>query len=312
MKILPRSTIASIALIAATTTSTHADPTPAPLSPIACLRKMAMDLTNRAPSDDDFAALASGKPLSEFADQYIASPAFSQIMFDVFRGAFSPTESVPAGADTEEPARIARHLVVNDGDFRDMVVGNFTIDAGGRVVAAAGVASGILTTQSYLSAYTGVEFRNWSGQVLKGLAGIVLIPVTEIPPGIDSSPGGLAANPACAGCHTNPIFGVDNVASFHKCYDERGLPVSGCSPTGSTSFLGKTGSTITDLGQILAESVEWRAQAIQNFHRFFWGRGIGKNETSFYRRAEKAWLDAEYRPQALIKHAVLAPEYCAR
>lgn len=85
------------------------------------------------------------------------------------------------------------------------------------------------------------------------------------------------------------IFGrapVDNVAAFHECYDIQGLAVPGCACSGPKSFLGKTGSTITDLGQILADSVEWRAKAIQDFYRIFWGRGIGKNETSFYRAAE--------------------------
>lgn len=310
MKTLPRATFATAALLATTTTATYADPTPTAISPVACLRKMAMDLTNAAPSKDDFAALASGKPLSEFADQYVATPAFAQIMFDVFRIAYAPTELVPDGADTEEPARIARHLVLDNGDYRELVSGNYTVDAGGKVVPAKGVASGILTTQSYLSAYAGVEFRNWSGQVLKGLAGIVLIPVTEVPPNIDSSPAGLAANPACAGCHTSPLYGVDHVASFHSCYGTDGLPED-CTPA-STTFLGKTGSTITDLGQILAGSVEFRAKAIQDFHRVFWGRGIGKNETSYYRREEKAWLDAEYKPIALIKAIVLSPEYCSR
>lgn len=292
-------------------TAAFAAPTPTPISDVACLRKMALDLTNSAPSDEDLAALASGTPLSTFADKYIASPAFAQVMFDVFRGSFPPTAKVPDGADKEEPARIARRLVVNDLDYRELVTGNYTVDASGNMVPAKGVASGILTTQSYLSAYTGIEYRNWSGQVLKGLAGIFLTPVSQIPPGTDATRGGLASNPACAGCHTNPLHGVDNVASFHDCYDEKGLPLANCTP-GTTSFLGKSGSTIADLGQILAESVEWRAQAIQNFHRVFWGRTIGKNETSFYRREEKALMDAGFKPQALIKQTVLSPEYCAR
>lgn len=288
-----------------------ASSTTAPISRIACLRKLAMDLTNVAPSDEDFAALAAGKSLNEFVDQYMATPAFSKIIFNVFRTAFAPTELVPDDADKEEPARIARHLVVSNGDFRDIVIGSYTVDPNDRVVPAAN-AAGVLTTRSYLSAYTGAEFRNWSGQVLKGLAGIVLIPVTEIPADIDASPAGLAANPACAGCHTNPVSGVDNVASFHECYDNDGLPVAKCTPSGTKSFLGQQGATISDLGRILADSVEWRAKAIQDFHRIFWGRGIGKNETSFYHREEAAWIEADYQPQALIKSIVLSPEYCSR
>lgn len=289
----------------------YADPTPKPISKVACLRKIALDLTNSAPSKEDLSQLESGTPLSDFVDKYLATAAFAQIAFDIYRSAFPPTAKVPDGADREEPARIARHLVVNNLDYRDLVVGNFTVDASGQVVPAAGVASGVLTTQSYLSAYTGIENRNWSGQVLRGLAGVVLTPVSEVPPGTDASRGGLASNPACSSCHTNPLYGVDNVASFHDCYDDQGLPIAGCS-NGSTSFLGKPGSTITDLGKILAESVEWRAQAIQSFHRYFWGRPMGQNETSQYFKAEKAWMDAEFKPHALIRETVLSPAYCSR
>lgn len=289
-----------------------ADPVPTKISDIACLRKIALDLTNSAPSEEDLAALAEGTSLETFVDKYLASPAFAQVVFDVYRGAFPPTAKVPDNADKEEPARIARHLVVNNLDYRDMVVGNYTVDATGKVVPATGVASGILTTQTYLSAYSGIEFRNWSGQVLKGLAGIVLQPVSEIPVGVDASRGGLASNPACASCHVSPLYGVDNVASFHDCYDDKGLPIAGCTPGAPKTFLGKSGASITELGQILAESVEWRAQAVQTFYRLLWGRGIGKNETSFYRRAEKAWLSAEFKPHALIKDIILSPQYCAR
>jgi len=306
-----RPAIATVAVFTSTVTAAFADSTPTRISPVACLRKLAMDLTNQAPSDDDFAALAAGKPLSEFADQYIATAAFSQKIFDFFRGTYSPTDLVPDTADKEEPARIARHVVVSNGDLRDMVAGNYTVDAAGNVVPGTGVKSGILTTQTYLSAYTGNLFRNWSGQVIKGLAGTVLTPVSEVPDGVDSSRNGLAANPACASCHTNSLHGVDKVAAFHDCYSVAGLPIAGCTPT-PTTFLGKPGSTITDLGQILAESVEWRAASIQDFYRIFWGRGIGKNETSYYRSAEKALLDAGYKPQELVKHIVLAPEYCSR
>lgn len=292
-------------------TLAFADPKPTPISKVACLRKMALDLTNGAPSAEDLAQLEAGAPLSDFVDKYLASPAFAQIVFDMYRSAFPPTAKVPDGADREEPARIARHLVVNNLDYRDIVAGNFTVDSAGKVVPAPGVASGILTTQTYMSAYTGIENRNWSGQVLKGLAGVVLTPVSEIPPGTDASRGGLAANPACASCHTNPLYGVDNVASFHDCYDDKGLAIAACT-NNSTSFLGKPGSTIADLGKILAESVEWRAQAVQTFHRFFWGRSIGQNETSQYFKAEQAWMEAEFKPHALIRQTVLSPAYCSR
>src|SRR4029079_12165310 len=125
-------------------------------------------------------------------------------------------------------------------------------------------AAGVLTTQSYLSAYTGVMYRNWAGQLLRGMAGLTLAPVTVIPAGQDASREGLAANPVCAGCHVHPVHGVDFAAAFHDCHDVNGLPIAGCTQT-DRSFLGQTGRTLPDLGKILSSSVEWRATMIQTF-----------------------------------------------
>lgn len=290
----------------------HAAPKPSPISPSACLRKIALDLTNHAPSDEDYAALKAGTPLGTFVDKYLATPEFSQVAFDVYRGEFAPSTLVPDDADKAEPARIARRLLVNNIDFRDLVTANYSVDESGNTVEGTnGPAAGVLSTQNYLSAFTGIEYRNWAGHLLKTIAGIELTAISDVPEGVDASREGLATNPACAGCHANPLNGVDYVAAFHDCYDDKGLKIEGCTPK-MTEFLGKTGSTLVDLGRILADSPEWRAQTIQSFHWLFWGRGIGRNETSRYRRAEAAWLEDNYRPHALVKHMVLAPEYCSR
>lgn len=303
---------AALTVLPANVAMGQAEPTPEALSPVACLRKIALDLTDHAPSEADLAALNSGTPLENFVDQYLETPEFKTIMFDTFRGKFPPTLLVPEDADREEPARIAHRAVVNNIDFREVVTGKYTVAKDGTVAAStSGDVAGVLSTQTYLSAYSGIENRNWAGQLLTGLTGVLLMAISEIPEGIDSSPSGLAANPACAGCHANPLHGVDYVAAFHSCYDVKGLFIEGCVPK-ETEFLGKKGTTLADLGAILASSPEWRAETIQSFHRLFWGRDIARNETPLYRRAERAWVEDGYRPHALIKHTVLSPEYCSR
>lgn len=282
-----------------------------PIEPVACLRKIALDLTDAAPSEAAVAAVKSGATQpQDFVDEYLQSDAFSQIMFDEFRGAFPPTELVPDDADKEEPARIALRLVLQDLDFRELVTGEYSVNTAGEPVVQSGSA-GVLTTQSYMSAYTGIENRNWAGHLLKGLAGIDLAPVSDIAPGVDATRDGLANNPACSGCHTNPLSGVDNVAFFHDCYDKSGLPIAACAPNGTTTFLGQSGATVPDLGNILAESVEFRARMIQAFHTIFWGRPIGKNEIPIYREEEKVWMDAQYNAKVLIKHIVSSESYCS-
>jgi hypothetical protein len=274
---------------------------------------MALDLTNRGPSPQDVADLKSGsKSLAAFADAYLASPRFASTAFDWARGWYAPTPKVPANADIEEPGRIARYLLTSDVDFRELVTGSYTVGTSGSTSPLGPDAAGVLTTQNYLSAYSGIQNRNWAGHVLKGMAGVVLMPITAIPAGTDSSRDGLAANPLCAGCHVHPIYGVDHVGPFRDCYDKAGIAIPGCTLDKTQSFLGQTGKTIPDLGKILAGSVEWRARMIQGFQLILGSRMIGKNEIPAYRAAESAWLAAGYKPKALIKQIVTSEHYCAR
>lgn len=283
------------------------------ISDVACLRKAALDLTETGPSAQDVADIKSGaKSLDQVVDGYLSSPAFSDVARRWFLDKFEPTSKVPATADKEEPARIAQYLLTNDIDFRELVTADYTVDANGAKKTLGPSAAGILSTQTYLSAYGGLENRNWGGQIIRGLAGIVLVPVSEIPEGIDSSKAGLAANPVCAGCHVNPLYGIDYAASFHDCYDDQGLPIPGCSRQSDSQLLGQTGRTLADLGKILAGSAEWRATMIQTIYTQLGGRPIAKNETSQYRDYEEAWLAAEYKPKALIKQIVTSPQYCSR
>jgi len=286
---------------------------PKAITPEACLRKAALDLTERGPSEQDINDVKSGaKSLGDVVEAYLATPEFSQVAFQWFLQTFEPTVLQPATADKEEPARIAQYIVTKDLDFRELVTGDYTVGADGVKKTAGPGAAGVLSTQAYLSAYTGLENRNWAGRLLRVLTGTVLVPVSSVPEGVDSSKTGLASNPACAGCHANPIYGVDFAASFHDCYDNKGLPISGCVRQTDSTFLGQTGRTLADLGKILAGSVEWRSAMIQSFYANLGGRPMAKNETSQYFDYEDAWVAADYKPKALIKQIVTSSQYCSR
>lgn len=287
--------------------------TPKPISQLACLRKAAFDLIERAPSAQEMDDVTSGaKSIGDVVDGYLSAPEFSDVVFHWFLQTFEPTTLIPAAADKEEPARIAQYVVTNDIDFRQLVTADYTVGADRERKTAGPDAAGVLSTQAYLSAYSGLENRNWAGRLLRVLMGTVLVPVTEVPEGIDSSKTGLASNPACAGCHANPIYGVDYAAAFHDCYDNKGLPIAGCVRQNDSLFLGQTGRSLADLGKILAASPEWRAAMIQAFYTNLGGRPMAKSETSQYFDYEDAWVAAEYKPKALIKQIVTSSQYCSR
>ena len=281
------------------------------LSSQACLRKVALDLTGRAPTADELEALESGaRSFDALIDGYLASPEFSQTAFEWFLVYFAPTQFTAADADVQEPARLAHHLVVEDRDFRELVTATYRIDARGSPVPGPPDAAGVLSTRAFLSSYRGLEWRGWASMVLRRFADVTLAPVT-VSGEVDASREGLAANPVCAGCHQHPVYGLDKVGIFRDCYDREGHPIDGCTPV-PTTFLGKSGATLPDLGRILAESQEWRSAMVRFFFARLFGRAMGKNETHFFWHAEDAWIRSGYRTRALVKSLVTLPEYCSR
>ena len=122
--------------------------TPQPISDVACLRKMSLDLAHRGPTAAELDKVKTqGTTLGQMADAYLSSPEFSGVVFDWYRREFPPTSVTPAGIDTEEPARIARHIVVNDLDFREVMTGNYTVGTDGVASMQVGrPAAGVLST----------------------------------------------------------------------------------------------------------------------------------------------------------------------
>ena len=287
---------------------------PEPISDAACLRKLALDLTHRGPSAAELAAMETKTAtLSQLADAYLASDEFSQVAFDWFRREFPPTSITPAGIDTEEPARIARYIVVADRDYREVLTGRYTVARDGTVSMQQGrPAAGVLSTPHYMTSALGLYRRNWAGRYERQWTGIVLSAVT-LPEGtaLDVSRDGIAANPACAGCHVHPVYGIDGLAKFVDCWKDDGSYDGSCvAPTGR--FLDRQGAGLIALAQLTAESPEWKAQMVTWFFKHFFGRGLARSETDCYLAAAEVFEKSGFRAKALIKHFVTSPAYCAR
>jgi hypothetical protein len=291
------------------------DSMPVSITETQCLRKMSLDLTNSGPTDAEIAELESGAvTLDAMADRYMATPQFSQVVFNWYRGQFPPTANTATGTDTEEPARIARYIVVNDHDYREIVNGTYTVAADGATVQQVTdrPTAGVISTTHYMSAYSGSFRRNWAGHFLKEWGGIVLTPVTLAPDdGRDLSPTSLLNDPQCSGCHGNPVYGVDHLAAFAQCYGATGALDPNCT-TDAGSFLTRTGNGLTSLGTIVAESMEFKSQAINFFYQRLIGRQIAKEETEFYVEAAKAFTTSGYQAKKLIKFLVTSDVYCAQ
>ena len=288
---------------------------PSPISDVQCLRKMSLDLRLRGPSAEQVDELVSGQAtLADFADRFMNTNGFSNRMYNIYRGRFSPTDDSAADADLSEPARIARHIVVEDRDYREIVTADYTVDADGNVSQISGKPSaGVISTQAYMSAYAGAFKRNWAGHALKEWGGFHLEAVT-LPPSMedaDLSPGSLADIPECAGCHTDEVYGIDHLARFALCFGDDGVYDSACVET-EGSFLTVSGTGLTDLGALIADSNEFKSTTINFFANELLGRPLALEETDYYLRAVDAFVGSGYRAKALIRFIVTSPEYCAR
>ena len=90
----------------------------------------------------------------------------------------------------KEDALIQLVLHAQDRDFRQLVVARFAVAADGSTTDLGPEAAGVLTTPNYMSAYSGIENRNWAGRLLRGMTGVVLTANSAVPPGTDEPPSG--------------------------------------------------------------------------------------------------------------------------
>lgn len=292
----------------------HQETVTSRLSDLQCLRKLALDLTHAAPSAENMTRVSGGNvKLDTIADEYLASPEFAKVAFDWMRAEFTPTALTTAETDVEEPARIMQHVLLADRDWREILTATYTVDAMGvEHEVTDRPAAGILSTKYSLQATVGSFRRNWAGRFERQFAGITLVAVT-IPAGstIDVTPDGLASNPDCAGCHVDPVHGIDGLARFVGCYDDKGARIAGCTDP-DASFLMQTGRGLVDLGRITAATNEFKSQSINFFFKRLFGRELAKEEAVFYGEAANVFARSGYHARALIKHLVTSEAYCSR
>jgi len=277
-----------------------------------CLRKMTLDLAERGPTDDELGRLAAGEAtLSELADELLGSEEFESVAWGWYKARFPPTGITPEGTDVDEPVRIATHILLSDMDYRNIVNGDFTVDAEGNVQPVTDrPAAGVLSTAHYMSAYSGSFRRNWAGHFLAEWGGVRLEAVS-LPPDLDEAdlaPASLLENPACKGCHGDEVWGVDYLAGFAQCYETDGSYRGGeC----AGKWLTVEGADLSDLGQITASSKRFKAQTVNFFFEKLFGRHIAAQETDYYITAQTALESTGFNARMLIKHLVTSDEYCS-
>ncbi len=290
-------------------------PSTVTISDTLCLRKMALDLTDKGPSQADITAIEdTSKTLETIADEYMATPEFEQVIFNWYRELFPPRGISPPGIDYEEPSRIAREVVIGDRDFKEILTADYTVLPDGTITPVTGKpVAGVLSTQHYMSSHVGSLRRNWAGYYVKTWGGFRLEPIS-LPPGVDDAEltrDAITSNPSCASCHANELYGIDFVGPIAECFTAQGLYDANCQEQGG-KYLAQDISNLTQLGQVTADSKEFMSFTINFFYEKLFGRPLARQELEIYDGAAQALLSGNGRIKELLKHIVTSPEYCSR
>lgn len=286
---------------------------PEEISPSRCLRRLSLDLRDQGPSAADIAAIRAGeKELGDFANEYMDSSEFGDVVFRWFREKFPKTRISPDGVDLGEPARIAKYIVVQDRDFRELLTADYTVDNNGSQQSVTDrPAAGVLSTAHYMSAYVGSLRRNWAGHFVKEWSGVRLAAIS-VPPDTDEaelSRDAIAANPACRGCHAQPPYGIDHLGVVADCFDMNGVYDGECSAAGE--FLNQPVTSMPELGQVTANSNEFLVSTVQFFSSKLMGRNLAKEEVELYDRVVRDFVKNNYSAKELIRSMVTSKEYCS-
>ena len=157
-------------------------------------------LLGRPPTAAEFTRL-SASGFAAVVDDALASPDFRAWYFNRMRLRIEATGS----AESDEPARLWTYLAVNERPFRELLVGDYSVDENFQRVArpATHGQTGVLTMKGYLNNKPGLPHYNYPARVLSGFMGNVF----EVPPEVFDQRGTATAtstvdpNSVCFSCH---------------------------------------------------------------------------------------------------------------
>ena len=166
------------------------------------LVKLAQDLLGRPPTAAEFTALESGtKSWETMVDDYLASPDFRTYYFQRMRMR-TESEGTP---DTDEPARLWTHLVLEEKPFGELLTGDYSVDATFKQVprTAEHGKTGVLTMKGFIKNKPGLPHYNYAARVMTDFMGAMY----EVPSEVFDMRGAATAastvdpTSICFACH---------------------------------------------------------------------------------------------------------------
>jgi hypothetical protein len=223
------------------------------------------------------------------------------------------------GTTAQEDASywLAKYVLANNRPWNEMFIGQYKVDldsTGNNVVVTADPNGlGYFRSMPWLIRYGGNELAGLkiatAYRIMQNVIGLELVP-SQNGPGADVSATGRMAAP-CNGCHYNPWFALDRVASILTVRKGTGAATTFVPQTQpSASILG--GITIHDDGELVHTLVgndAFKVNACRMAWKFLYGRAENTCEATIFDKCVDA-LTAQGTMQAALSSIAKDPSFC--
>jgi PKD repeat protein len=275
-----------------------------------CATRLSAVLLGKSPTTT---LLGSADPQAS-TDSMVATADFQERFARFANASFNPER----GAEPAEDASfyLARHILQNNLPWKDLFVGKFRVVPGATATDPAQVqtdASGLGYFRSpvWMRRYAGNEAQGYrlvaAYRMLNNVLGIKLAAAVNTD-GVDAVG---RKSPACAGCHYDPVFGLDLVAKVLSRRSGPDASITYLPPNeGPQSLLGGIMvSNDSDFVNAMVSSTDFRFQSCRLAMQFLYGRAEVQCEGPVFDKCMTAFASTG-RMQSAVAAIAKDPGFC--
>ena len=283
------------------------------------LVKLAQDLLGRPPTAAEFTALESGtKSWDAMVDTYLESPDFKTYYFQRMR-VRTESEGTP---DTDEPARLWTHLVVESRPLQELLTGDYSVDATFKQVprTAEHGKTGVLTMKGFIKNKPGLPHYNYAARVMTDFMGAMY----EVPSEVFDMRGAATAastvdpTSICFACHQTltPLahqrLKWDDEGNY-RTTDQDGKPLDD-SDRGLVGVYAYKGQGMEAFATQAVKKEAFVRRTLNAQFALFFGREMrhAEDERVVYKRLWDVSQESHGSLKAVLKAVATSPEYLRR
>ncbi|MBX7097438.1 MAG: hypothetical protein K1X89_06990 [Myxococcaceae bacterium] len=217
-------------------------------------------------------------PAAVLADGGVPTTPFQEKFSRYINATFN---SVPGMVPAEDaPYALTKYVLQNGLPWKDLFVGPYKVNPGvdstvPAVVVTDSTGLGYFRSRTWMVRYAGNETAGYrlvaAYRMVNNVLGVKLT-AAQNTGGIDTAT--RASNPACQGCHFDPVFGLDLVAKVLSKRVGTGSSMTFSAPTDGPQVLlgGQTISNDAQLINAMVASTDFRFRACRLAAGFLYGR----------------------------------------